>query len=145
MVPVISCRAQSAFQCISVTLPLHVANKHIFLPLTCPLLWHHMGIADCLVQLVLTCIDFDALTKVVPHSWFTVYHIPGIHTYFLMGFPDRSHMLNSGDQLANRSLKASCRQKAKVHLLCPCMDMVDCKIPPGTPLEMSKSTILTCT
>ena len=70
-----------------------------------------------------------------------IYHVPGTHIYLLLGLPNRSHMLNSGDQLVNRSLRAHCRQRAKLRLLRHCMDIVDGKIPPGTPLDMSEGTV----
>ena len=50
-------------------------------------------------------------------------------------------MLNSANQLVNRLLRAHCRQMAKLLLLHHCMHIVDAKIPPGTPLDVSENTV----
>ena len=86
-------------------------------------------------------INYEELKKVACHAHFDIYHVPRTHIYLLLGLPNRSHMLNSGDHLVNKMLRAHCRQKAKLRLLRHCMDICDGKIPAGTPLDMSKFTV----
>ena len=81
-----------------------------------------------LVDNVSSHLNYDTLVKIESPTGFHIYHVPGTHIYLLLGLPNRSHMLNSGDQLVNRSLRAHCRQRAKLRLLRHCMDIVDGKI-----------------
>ena len=94
-----------------------------------------------LVDNVSSHLNYDTLVKIESPRGFHIYHVPGTHIYLLLGLPKRSHMLNSGDKLVNRSLRAHCRQRANLRLLRHCMHIVDGKIPPRTPLDMSEGTI----
>ena len=70
-----------------------------------------------------------------------VYQFTGTNLYFILGRPNRSHVLNSGDQLMNVTLRAHCRPKAKWRLLRHCMLIVDSRLPQFASLDMSEGTM----
>ena len=61
--------------------------------------------------------------------------------YLFLGIPNRSHVLNSGDQLVNVTLRSQIRQRSKFRLLRHCMAIKEGRVPPGTALDMSEQTV----
>ena len=50
-----------------------------------------------LVDNVSSQLNYDTLVKIKSPTGFHIYHVPGTHIYLLLGVPNRSHMLHSGD------------------------------------------------
>ena len=80
-------------------------------------------------------IDKSKLARINSPIGFTIYHVADTHLYVLLGLPKRSHALNSGGQLDNRTLRDTCRQKAKLRLLEHCIAISDTLIAPSTPFQ----------
>ena len=73
-------------------------------------------------------IDRQQLTKVDDN----LYRYKDTCLYLFLGRPNRSHLLNSGDQYVNVTLRAHLRQRSKFRLLKHCIDIREGKIPPRT-------------
>ena len=93
-----------------------------------------------LIDNVSSHINKEVLRSIKSPTGFTIYHVVGTHVYLLMGLPNRSHCLNSGDQMVNKTLRDTCRQKAKLRLLKHCLKIADGMLTPGTPLDMTEVT-----
>ena len=78
-------------------------------------------------------IDRNALVKLELH----IYRVAGT----ILGLPNRSHVLNSGDHLINVTCRAHVRQRSKLRLLRHCMKIAEGKLAKGTPLDLREEVI----
>ena len=63
------------------------------------------------------------------------------HVYLIMTRKNRSHELNSGDQLINLSFRSHLRQTAKLRVMNHFLAVRRGKIPPATPLDVGEATM----
>ena len=63
------------------------------------------------------------------------------NVYLLSGLPNRSHALNSGDQLVKKSCQHHVCQRAELCLVQHCVDIVDGTIPHKTSLDMNERAV----